>query len=41
MSLDVARPSDEERALRNMRRYLQRTEKIIMNVAKGQFPGEY
>jgi hypothetical protein len=41
MSLDVARPQDEERALRNMRRYIQRTEKIIFNVAKGNFPGNY
>ena len=41
MSLDVARPQDEERARRNMDRYLQRTKKIILNVAKGNFPGEY
>lgn len=41
MSLDIARVQDEERALRNMRRYIQRTEKIILNVAKGHFPGKY
>lgn len=41
MSLDIARAHDEERALRNMRRYIQRTEKIIFNVAKGHFPGKY
>lgn len=41
MSLDIARSQDEERALRNMRRYIQRTEKILMNVAKGHFPGSY
>ena len=41
MSLDIARAHDEERALRNMRRYIQRTEKILLNVAKGHFPGDY
>ena len=32
---------DEMRALRNMRRYLQRARTIVMNVAKGNFPGKY
>lgn len=41
MSLDMARESDQDRALRNMRRYIQRTEKIVFNVAKGHFPGHY
>ena len=29
------------RAQRNMRRYIDKAEKIMLNVAKGQFPGEY
>jgi hypothetical protein len=29
------------RALRNARRYIQRADKIILNVAKGEFPGRY
>ena len=42
MSLEVDYfQEDEARALRNMRRYLQRARKIVMNVAKGNFPGDY
>ncbi len=32
---------DLARALRNLRRYLQKAEKIALNVASGQFPGDY
>ena len=42
MSLQVdTYQEDEMRALRNMRRYLQRARTIVMNVAKGHFPGNY
>jgi len=32
---------DDNRQLRNARRYIQKTEKIILNVARGEFPGKY
>ena len=32
---------DTVRAQRNMRRYIEKAEKVMLNVAKGQFPGEY
>ena len=32
---------DEARALKNMHWYLQRARTIVMNVAKGNFPGKY
>ena len=32
---------DKERAMRNLRRYIQKAEKVVLNVARGQFPGEY
>jgi hypothetical protein len=32
---------DKARALRNMRRYIQKAEKVILNVANGAFPGKY
>ena len=35
------REDDLARALRNLRRYIQKAEKIVLNVANGQFPGEY
>jgi hypothetical protein len=35
------REEDLARALRNLRRYIQKAEKILLNVASGQFPGEY
>ena len=42
MSLQVdTYQEDEMRALRNMRRYLQRARTIVMNVVKGNFLGEY
>lgn len=35
------REDDLARALRNLRRYIQKAEKIVLNVANGHFPGEY
>jgi hypothetical protein len=32
---------DKARAMRNLRRYIQKAEKVVLNVARGQFPGEY
>ena len=32
---------DTVRAQRNMRRYIDKAEKVMLNVAKGEFPGEY
>jgi hypothetical protein len=32
---------DKERVLRNIRRYIQKAETVVLNVARGQFPGEY
>jgi hypothetical protein len=32
---------DTARAMRNLRRYIQKAEKILLNVARGQFPGRY
>ena len=32
---------DKERAMRNLRRYIQKAETVVLNVARGQFPGEY
>ena len=28
-------------AMRNLRRYIQKAEKVVLNVARGQFPGTY
>lgn len=28
-------------AMRNLRRYIQKAEKVVLNVARGQFPGNY
>jgi hypothetical protein len=33
--------ADDNRPLRNARRYIQKAEAIILNVAKGEFPGRY
>ena len=41
MALQHAGMDDKVRAMRNLRRYLQKAEKVLVNVAKGQFPGEY
>jgi hypothetical protein len=35
------REEDLARASRNFRRYIHKAEKIVLNVANGQFPGEY
>lgn len=35
------REEDLARALRNLRRYIQKAEKIALNVANGHFPGDY
>ena len=35
------REEDLARALRNLRRYIQKAEKIVLNVANGHFPGDY
>ena len=32
---------DKVRAMRNLRRYIQKAEQVVLNVARGQFPGEY
>ena len=32
---------DKVRAMRNMRRYVQKAEKVLLNVASGEFPGSY
>ena len=32
---------DKVRAMRNMRRYIQKAEKVLLNVASGEFPGSY
>lgn len=32
---------DEQRALRNLNRYIHKAEKIVLNVARGEFPGKY
>jgi hypothetical protein len=32
---------DKVRAMRNLRRYIQKAEQIVLNVARGQFPGDY
>lgn len=32
---------DKLRAMRNLRRYIQKAEKVVLNVAQGQFPGDY
>lgn len=33
--------ADKERALKAVKRYIQKAEKIILNVANGEFPGDY
>jgi hypothetical protein len=32
---------DEQRALRNLNRYIHKAERIVLNVARGEFPGKY
>lgn len=41
IALQHAGMDDKVRAMRNLRRYLQKAEKVLVNVATGQFPGEY
>ena len=33
--------ADISSPMRNLRRYITKAEKIVLNVAKGQFPGKY
>lgn len=39
--LALDRDGDKVRAMRNVRRYLQNAEQILLNVAHGEFPGRY
>jgi hypothetical protein len=39
--LDFGRLGDSITAQRNMRRYIARANRIVLNVAKGEFPGQY
>jgi hypothetical protein len=41
MALMYDNDGDKVRAMRNLRRYIQKAEKVVLNVARGQFPGEY
>jgi pimeloyl-ACP methyl ester carboxylesterase len=34
-------PDDLARAMRNLRRYIQKAELVVLNVARGKFPGPY
>jgi hypothetical protein len=39
--LDFSRLGDSITAQRNIRRYIAKAERIVLNVAKGEFPGQY
>ena len=39
--LALDRDGDKVRAMRNLRRYIQNAEQILINVANGEFPGRY
>lgn len=41
MSLMYDTDGDKVRAMRNLRRYIQKAELVALNVARGQFPGPY
>ena len=41
MTLRYDGDGNKIRAMRNLRRYIQKAEKIVLNVARGQFPGRY
>lgn len=41
MVLEHQGMDDKIRAMRNLRRYIQKAEKVVLNVARGQFPGDY
>jgi len=41
MALMYDTDGDKIRAMRNLRRYIQKAELVVLNVARGQFPGAY
>jgi hypothetical protein len=41
MALMYDSDGDKVRAMRNLRRYIQKAEKVVLNVARGEFPGKY
>lgn len=41
MAFQHAGSDDKIRAMRNLRRYIQKAERVVLNVARGQFPGKY
>ena len=41
MALMYDTDGDKMRAMRNLRRYIQKAELVVLNVARGQFPGTY
>ena len=41
MALMFNHEDEKVRTMRNLRRYLQKAEQVVLNVARGQFPGEY
>ena len=41
MALMYNHEDEKVRAMRNLRRYIQKAEQVVLNVARGQFPGEY
>jgi hypothetical protein len=41
MQFQHAGSDDAIRAMRNLRRYIQKAEQVVLNVARGQFPGKY
>ena len=41
MALMYSHEDEKVRAMRNLRRYIQKAELVVLNVARGQFPGPY
>ena len=41
MALQVNNVSGQTTAMRNLRRWIQKAEAVVLNVARGEFPGEY
>ena len=41
MALLLGDYGEKTKSMRNLRRYIQKAEQITLNVAKGEFPGEY
>jgi len=41
MALMYNHEDEKVRAMRNLRRYIQKAELVVLNVARGQFPGPY